>query len=118
MDGHLRCSPDDFQVQRTMWSTRTIMYHVRTALLTCAGVSVHEGSVGQSSGTGARPRRPATAAAAAAWQAALRLAQEALTLLRGLSAHELLRELVLEEHLASSASTRLCHAIVGALTLR
>lgn len=46
-------------------------------------------------------------------QVALRVVQEALTLLRGLSAAEHLRELVLDEHLASPAATRLCHVVVG-----
>ncbi|BDA48281.1 hypothetical protein COCOBI_11-5410 [Coccomyxa sp. Obi] len=57
--------------------------------------------------------RPATAPEARRWQVALRVVQEALTLLRGLSAAEHLRELVLEEHLASPAATRLCHVVVG-----
>ncbi|CAL8465940.1 g5476 [Coccomyxa elongata] len=57
--------------------------------------------------------RPATVPEARRWQVALRVVQEALTLLRGLSAAEHLRELVLEEHLASPAATRLCHVVVG-----
>lgn len=65
----------------------------------------------------AAPKQATTASEALRWQQALRLAQEALTLLRGLSVQELLQELVLEEHLALSASTRLCHTVVGACAL-
>ncbi|KAK9902006.1 hypothetical protein WJX75_000979 [Coccomyxa subellipsoidea] len=61
----------------------------------------------------AAPKQATTASEALRWQQALRLAQEALTLLRGLSVQELLQELVLEEHLAMPASTRLCHTVVG-----
>lgn len=56
---------------------------------------------------------PAARSGLRAWQERLRLVQEALTLLRGLSAADLLRDLVLEEHLASSASLRLCHIAAG-----
>jgi hypothetical protein len=61
---------------------------------------------------------PRTAEGARAWGERLRLVQEALTLLRGLSVQQLLRDLVLEEHLASAASLRLCHIAAGALSRR
>ncbi len=62
-----------------------------------------------------RPLRPpGSAADFGAWGARLVLAQEALTLLRGLSAAEHLREAVAEEIAASPASLRLCHIVPGA----
>ena len=51
--------------------------------------------------------------AARAWHERLRLVQEALTLLRGLSVQPLLKDLVLESHTSSAASTRACLTTAG-----
>ena len=59
----------------------------------------------------------ATRKEAQAWRQRLRLAQEALTLLRGLSVQPQVRAMVLEDHVSSAASIRLCLATAGASPL-
>ena len=51
-------------------------------------------------------QRAMSKAEAEAWQERLRVVQEALTLLRGLSVQPLLKDLVFEDHMSSAASTR------------
>ena len=48
-----------------------------------------------------------------AWQERLRVVQEALTLLRGLSVQPLLKGLVLEDHMSSAASIQACLVAAG-----
>ena len=52
-------------------------------------------------------------AEAEAWQERLRVVQEALTLLRGLSVQPLLKGLVYEDHTSSAASIRACLVAAG-----
>ena len=60
------------------------------------------------------PELPSGSEAAAAWAERLRLAQEALTLLRGLAADAHTAAATLEDLSASPASLRLCLVTLGA----
>ncbi len=56
---------------------------------------------------------PASKKEAGIWHEQLRLAQEALTLLRGLSVQPQVKDLVLGDHISSAASIRLCLMTAG-----
>ncbi len=56
---------------------------------------------------------PASKKEAGTWHERLRLTQEALTLLRGLSVQPQVKDVVLEDHISSAASIRLCLMTAG-----
>lgn len=71
------------------------------------------GAAGCSGATCMELQPPTCREEAEVWHLRLRLIQEALTLLRGLSVQPLLKDVVLDDHISSAASLRLCHATAG-----